>query len=49
MRPLPEPEGSFLHALPLEVAIAFLHVPAHMWKYAYRLLRTHPEAVKAAA
>jgi hypothetical protein len=38
-----------LHVLPLEVAIAFLHVPAHMWKYAYHLLRNHPEAMKAAA
>ncbi|MFC4171373.1 hypothetical protein ACFOYU_04770 [Microvirga sp. GCM10011540] len=39
-----------LHALPpLEVAIAFLHVPAHLWKYAYHLRRNHPEAVKAAA
>ena len=38
-----------LKALPLEVAIAFLHVPAHMWQYAYRLLRNHPEALKAAA
>jgi hypothetical protein len=38
-----------LKALPLEVAIAFLHVPAHMWQYAYRLLHNHPEAGKAAA
>jgi len=38
-----------LHALPLEVAIAFLHVAGHMWSYAYHLLRKHPEAMKAAA
>jgi hypothetical protein len=38
-----------LHALPLEVAIAFLHVAGHMWSYAYHLLRNHPDSVKAAA
>jgi hypothetical protein len=38
-----------LHALPLEVAIAFLHVAGHSWRYAYHLLRNHPETVKAAA
>jgi len=38
-----------LHALPLEVAIAFLHVAGHSWSYAYHLLRNHPDSVKAAA
>ena len=38
-----------LKALPLEVAISFLDVASHMWSYAYRLLRNHPDAMKAAA
>ena len=38
-----------LKALPLEVAISFLDVAGHMWSYAYRLLRNHPDAMKAAA
>ncbi|UVF22484.1 hypothetical protein HPT29_025365 (plasmid) [Microvirga terrae] len=38
-----------LHALPLEVAIAFLHVAGRSWSYAYHLLRNHPDSVKAAA
>jgi hypothetical protein len=38
-----------LHALPFEVAIAFLHVAGHSWSYAYHLLRNHPDSVKAAA
>ena len=38
-----------LHALPLEVAIAFLHVAGRSWSFAYHLLRNHPDSVKAAA
>jgi hypothetical protein len=38
-----------LHALPLEVAIAFLHVAGRSWRFAYHLLRNHPDSVKAAA
>jgi len=36
-------------ALPLEVAIAFLHVAGRSWSFAYHLLRNHPDSVKAAA
>ncbi|MBQ0819898.1 hypothetical protein KBI52_06660 [Microvirga sp. HBU67558] len=38
-----------LHALPLEVAIAFLHVAGRSWSFAYHLLRNHPDSRKAAA
>ena len=38
-----------LKALPLDVAIGFLDVAGHMWSYAYRLLRNHPDTMKAAA
>jgi hypothetical protein len=38
-----------LHALPLEAAIAFLHVAGRSWDFAYHMLRNHPDSVKAAA